>query len=192
MFFFLQFPSFDWTITRPDDLSSYQRHFILTELLWLTDQQSSQILQTFAFQFLRKSLRTYHSDILVSTVKVLHFTKTDFNWVLSYVFNPNESSIILFTSPQVLWRHKDYWRLSKLALKKKPKKHNKNNWSHVKMNIAAKLHATNHWVSSPSYLLPNFALLFIVAIVSFLPSRRDTLFFNLKTAWIKAVWWTKV
>ena len=69
--------------------------------------------------FFKIWLRTYHSDILVSTVKVLHFTKTDFNWVLSYVFNPNESSIILFTSPQVLWRHKDYWRLGKLALKKK-------------------------------------------------------------------------
>ena len=74
---------------------------------------------TVAFQFFKIWLRTYHSDILVSTVKVLHFTKTDFNWVLCYVFNPNESSIILFTSPQVLWRHKDYWRLGKLALKKK-------------------------------------------------------------------------
>ena len=118
------FPSVWLIITRdrPDNLylaMLFPLKSLLTLLYFYQDQHSSQILWTVAFQFFKIWLRTYHSDILVSTVKVLHFTKTDFNWVLCYVFNPNESSIILFTSPQVLWRRKDYWRLGKLALKKK-------------------------------------------------------------------------
>ena len=118
--FLSAFP-FVWLIItrdRPDNLYLAML-FPLNAIIFNKTSIPQKILWTVAFQFFKIWLRTYHSDILVSTVKVLHFTKTDFNWVLSYVFNPNESSIILFTSPQVLWRHKDYWRLGKLALKKK-------------------------------------------------------------------------
>ena len=112
---------FVWLIItrdRPDNLYLAML-FPLNAVIFNKTSIPHKFLWIVAFQFFKIWLRTYHSDILVSTVKVLHFTKTDFNWVLSYVFNPNESSIILFTSPQVLWRHKDYWRLGKLALKKK-------------------------------------------------------------------------
>ena len=40
----------------------------------------------------------------------------------------------------------------------------------LKWILLQKLHAPNYWESSPSYLLPNLVLLFIVAIVFFLPS----------------------
>ena len=165
MFFFLHCLSFDWSSLEIDRTIFNKQCFFLLTLLFLTKpgEHSSQILWTVAFQFFKIWLRTYHSDILVSTVKVLHFTKTDFNWVLCYVFNPNESSIILFTSPQVLWRHKDYWRLNKLALNKQNRNNNNRYSSLQKVESChggycchnyPKL-TTKQFPTMYSYLLPN-------------------------------------
>ena len=62
---------------------------------------------------------TYHTNILVFTIKVLQFPKTNLKWAICYVFGPDESSIILLTCFQMLWSHKDYWGLSEISLMKK-------------------------------------------------------------------------
>ena len=62
---------------------------------------------------------TYHTNILVFTIKVLQFPKTNLKWAICYVFGPDESGIILLTCFQMLWSHKDYWGLSETSLMKK-------------------------------------------------------------------------
>ena len=62
---------------------------------------------------------TYHTNILVFTIEVLQFSKTNLKWATCYVFGPDESGIILLTCFQVLWSHKDYWGLSETSLMKK-------------------------------------------------------------------------
>ena len=65
---------------------------------------------------------TYHINILVSAIKILHFPKTDFKRTFCYIFCPNKGGIVLLASSQVLWSHKYYWRLGKLVLQKGRKK----------------------------------------------------------------------
>ena len=59
---------------------------------------------------------TYHVDVLMLSIKVLHFTKTDFKRVLVCILYPNKRSIILPTSPQMFCCHKNYRSLLKLVL----------------------------------------------------------------------------
>ncbi len=49
---------------------------------------------------------TYHINVFMLSIKVLHFTETDFKRILGYILCPDQRGIILFTSPKVLRRHK--------------------------------------------------------------------------------------
>ena len=62
---------------------------------------------------------TYHTNILVFTIKVLQFPQTNLKWTTCYVFGPDESGIIVLTCFQVLWSYKDYWGLNETSLMKK-------------------------------------------------------------------------
>lgn len=51
------------------------------------------------------------------SIKVLHFTETNFKRVLSRVLSPNQSCIVFYTCPQMFSCHKNYWCWLKLFLR---------------------------------------------------------------------------
>ena len=51
------------------------------------------------------------------SIKVLHFTETNFKRVLSRILSPNQSCIVFYTCPQMFSCHKNYWCRLKLVLR---------------------------------------------------------------------------
>ena len=51
------------------------------------------------------------------SIKVLHFTETNFKRVLSRVLSPDQSCIVFYTFPQMFSCHKNYWCRLKLVLR---------------------------------------------------------------------------